>query len=157
MNVIRQLYTTILEKKMTDDEEHLGSLENTFHRLRNVTGLSNVEEVVDKFLTRNTKNDQLQKVTDELSLKIEALKAENKKSTAFLEELVVRTEGNTGNREVYQEVDLIDHAVGSAVKQCEDSKQVRWPKRARSGARRPFYGRIFERAFVAFVSELARV
>jgi hypothetical protein len=45
MNVIRQLYTTILEKKMTDDEDHLNTLEDTFHRLKNVTGLSNVEEV----------------------------------------------------------------------------------------------------------------
>ncbi|GMH94753.1 hypothetical protein TrVE_jg11067 [Triparma verrucosa] len=123
MNVIRQLYTTILEKKMSDDEEHLSSLENTFHRLRNVTGLSNVEEVVEKFLTRTTKNAQLQATADELLKKIESLKVENKKSRRQLEETIQRTVGNAGNREVYQEVDLIDNAVGSAVKQCEDSKQ----------------------------------
>ncbi|GMH88058.1 hypothetical protein TL16_g11046 [Triparma laevis f. inornata] len=123
MNVIRQLYTTILEKKMSDDEEHLSSLENTFHRLRNVTGLSNVEEVVEKFLTRTTKNAQLQTVADELSKKIESLKVENKKSRTQLEEIIRRTEGNAGNREVYNEVDLIDNTVRSAVNQCEDSKQ----------------------------------
>ena len=56
--------------------QHLGALENTFHRLRNVTGLSNVEEVVDKFLTRNTKNDQLQKVADELATKVRACESQ---------------------------------------------------------------------------------
>jgi hypothetical protein len=122
MNVIRQLYTTILEKKMTDDEDHLNSLENTFHRLKNVTGLTNVNEVVEKFMSRNEKNKQLAAVAEDLNRKIDAVKAENYQSRISLDELISRTEANAGNREVYQEVDLIDVAVGSATKQCDDSK-----------------------------------
>ena len=121
MNVIRQLYTTILEKKMSDDEDQLASLENTFHQLRNVTGLTNVEEVVEKFLSRSEKNKQLQHVADDLTKRIDALKEENSKAKVTLDDIIRRTEMNAGNREVYQEVDLIDVAVGSATKQCEDS------------------------------------
>jgi len=122
MNVIRQLYTTILEKKMTHDEDHLSTLEDTFHRLKNVTGLTNVSEVVDKFMSRNEKNLQLAEVAEDLNFKIEQLKEENKASKVILDELINRTEANAGNREVYQEVDLIDVAVGSATKQCDDSR-----------------------------------
>jgi len=122
MNVIRQLYTTILEKKMTDDEETLAQLENTFHRLKNVTGLSNVDEVVHKFLSRSEKNRQLQIVAKDLQSRIDALKAENNEAKTTLSEVIHRTEANAGNREVYKEVDLIDVAVTSAAKNCDDSK-----------------------------------
>ena len=122
MNVIRQLYTTILEKKMTDDEEHLSSLEDTFHRLKNVTGLSNVEEVVDKFQSRSEKNVQLQAVADDLKKRIDALKAENIRQEDELVLLIARTEANAGNRQVYREVDEIDLTTAGVLKQCEDSK-----------------------------------
>jgi len=122
MNVIRQLYTTILEKKMTDDEETLAQLENTFHRLKNVTGLSNVDEVVNKFLSRSEKNSQLRTVAQDLQSRIETLKEENKGSKVMLADVIRRTEANAGNREVYKEVDLIDMAVNSAAKICDTSK-----------------------------------
>ncbi|GMI11909.1 hypothetical protein TrRE_jg1473, partial [Triparma retinervis] len=122
MNVIRQLYTTILEKKMSDDEEQLASLENTFHQLRNVTGLSNVEEVVEKFLSRNEKNSQLQAVAEDLKKRIQILKEDNLKSKVGLDDIIARTENNASNRKVYLEVIRIDVHVGSASKMCEESK-----------------------------------
>jgi len=122
MNVIRQLYTTILEKKMSDDEEQLATLENTFHQLRNVTGLSNVEEVVEKFLSRNEKNSQLQAVAEDLKKRISILKDDNTKSKVSLDDIIRRTEDNASNRKVYLEVDRIDVHVGSSSKMCENSQ-----------------------------------
>jgi cell shape-determining protein MreC len=45
-----------------------------------VTGLSNVEEVVEKFLSRNEKNSQLQAVAEDLKKRIAILKEDNDKS-----------------------------------------------------------------------------
>ena len=65
-----------------------------------MTGLSNVDEVVHKFLSRSEKNRQLLHVANDLQSRIEALKAENVSAKATLAEVIHRTEANAGNREV---------------------------------------------------------
>ena len=55
MHVIRKVYSSMLEKKITAEEESLGALETTFQKIKIVTGLSDVDEIVQKFKDRTHK------------------------------------------------------------------------------------------------------
>ena len=45
MHVIRKVYSSMLEKKITAEEESLGALETTFQKIKIVTGLTDVDEM----------------------------------------------------------------------------------------------------------------
>ena len=68
MHVVRKVYSSMLEKKITAEEEDLGSLETTFQQIKIVTGLSDVDDIVQKFKYRSDKTKQLETVAEDVRL-----------------------------------------------------------------------------------------
>mmetsp|Transcript_12778 Transcript_12778/g.16472 ORF Transcript_12778/g.16472 Transcript_12778/m.16472 type:complete len:669 (-) Transcript_12778:230-2236(-) len=120
--VVRNVYSTVLEERVTQHRDELTKLENTFQQIKNVTGLSDVDEIVEKFLSRSEKNAQLEALAEEIRGRIDGLKTGNQQLKQRLADLASAAEGSAGNREVYQEVDLIDEALASARKHCEEAR-----------------------------------
>lgn len=120
--VVRNVYSTVLEERVGEHREALAKLELTFQQIKNVTGLSDVDAIVAKFLGRAAKNEQLEALAEEVRGRIEGLKAGNLQLKQQLADLASAAEVSAGNREVYQEVDLIDEALASARKHCEEAK-----------------------------------
>ncbi|CAM9292147.1 unnamed protein product [Scytosiphon promiscuus] len=121
--VVRNVYSSILQRKVEDEQRHLGALEDSFQQIKNTTGLSDVDDIIDRYLMRAGKNQQLHLMAEEIRQRIESLRKENHQQRQWLDVSNGGTEALSGNRDMYQEVDLIDIALGSARKQCDDAKE----------------------------------
>mmetsp|Transcript_1432 Transcript_1432/g.3714 ORF Transcript_1432/g.3714 Transcript_1432/m.3714 type:complete len:587 (-) Transcript_1432:278-2038(-) len=120
---VRNMYGVLLEKQHVADEEQLGTLEEQFHMLKNVTGLTSVEAIIEKFKGREGMSAMLLEVADDARKRIETLREYNEETTRAVEDIKASTEAGSGNREVYQELDLIDSALTTARRQCSDSTE----------------------------------
>eukprot|EP00752_Nemacystus_decipiens_P014297 g12717.t1 len=121
--VVRNVYSSILQRKVEDEQRQLAALEDTFQQIKNTTGLSDVDDIIDRYQMRAGKNQQLHLMAEEIRQRIESLRKENHQQRLWLDDLHRRQEATSGNRDMYQEVDLIDIALGSARKQCDDAKE----------------------------------
>lgn len=123
MHVIRKVYSSMLEKKITAEEESLGALETTFQKIKIVTGLSDVDEIVVKFKERTQKTQQLQKLTEDLQRQIDQVRESNAALRERLASMKSTEEASSGNREVYKEMDSFNSGLGKARKHCEDARE----------------------------------
>eukprot|EP00953_Heterococcus_sp_UTEX-ZZ885_P004487 2931-Heterococcus_DN1.PRE.2 len=80
--------------------------------IKNATGLSNLEDIIAHYQGRANKNQQLHALAEELRQRIEMQRKENQLQRHLLEEMKALSEITSGNREAYQEVDLVDAALG---------------------------------------------
>ena len=85
MQVVRKVYSSMLETQMYAEEDDLGDLEETFQRIKMVTGLSDVEEIVHKFLSRSEKAQQLEQDAEDIRQRIDDLKKHNDAQRQILE------------------------------------------------------------------------
>ncbi|KAJ1460416.1 hypothetical protein M885DRAFT_509383 [Pelagophyceae sp. CCMP2097] len=122
MHVIRKVYSSMLEKKITAEEESLSALETTFQKIKIVTGLSDVDEIVQKFKDRTFKTHQLQQLAEDVRERIDALRDDNARLKEELLSMKSTNEAAAGNREIYQEMDAFNKGLGKALRQCEEAK-----------------------------------
>lgn len=122
MHVIRKVYSSMLEKKITAEEESLGALETTFQKIKIVTGLSDVDEIVQKFKDRTHKTHQLHQLAEDVRERIDSLREENARLKEQLLNMRSNNEASAGNREIYQEMDTFNKGLGKALRQCEEAK-----------------------------------
>lgn len=123
MHVIRKVYSSMLEKKITAEEESLGALETTFQKIKIVTGLSDVDEIVQKFKERTQKTQQLSKQANEVRQRIDALRESNAQLRERL--FAMRSVGDrtSRNREMYREMDSFNNGLNKVMKHCEEAKE----------------------------------
>ncbi len=57
--MVQKVWSIYLKKKMDSEMEKTKGIEDAFQRIRNATGLSDVQDIVQKFLTRETTYSQL--------------------------------------------------------------------------------------------------
>ncbi|KAJ8601976.1 hypothetical protein CTAYLR_008809 [Chrysophaeum taylorii] len=122
MHIIRKVYSSMLEKKITAEEESLGALETTFQKIKIVTGLSDVDEIVQKFKDRTQKTQQLHRLADDVRARIDSLRDDNASLRERLVSLRSTHEAASGNREIYREMDSFNKGLGKALKDCDDAK-----------------------------------
>ncbi|CAM9630102.1 unnamed protein product [Laminaria digitata] len=79
--------------------------------------------IPNRYQMRAGKNQQLHLMAEEIRHRIESLRKENLQQRQWLDDLHRMQDVASGNRDMYHEVDLIDIALGSARKQCEDAKE----------------------------------
>merc|ERR1719161_113918 len=97
--------TTDLNSGMSNDfaqEEKLkiADYEEAFHRIKEATGVSDVNEVIQKFLTQEDTHKNLTSLTRENQARIEQLSEERRKVRLQVEELKFSSGGNVGRRQV---------------------------------------------------------
>merc|ERR1719473_1843729 len=90
---------------MTNDfaqEEKLkiADYEEAFHRIKESTGVSDVNEVIQKFLTQEDTHKNLTGLTRENQARIDQLMEERRKLRLQVEELKFSSGGNVGRRQV---------------------------------------------------------
>lgn len=123
MHVIRKVYSSMLEKKITAEEESLGALETTFQKIKIVTGLSDVDEIVQKFKERTQKTQQLSKQANEVRQRIDALRESNGQLRERLFAIRAVGDGASRNREMYREMDSFNKGLNKVMKHCEEAKE----------------------------------
>ena len=113
MHVIRKVYSSMLEKKITAEEESLGALETTFQKIKIVTGLTDVDEIVRKFKDRTEKTKQLHQLAEDVRERIDGLREDNSKLKEKLLSMRSSNAAAAGHREIYQEMDTSGRRAGN--------------------------------------------
>merc|ERR1719331_626624 len=83
-----------------EERQRLLDYEEAFHRIKEATGVSDVNEVIQKFLTQEDTHKNLQKLTKENQGKIQTLTEEKRRLRLQVEELKFSSGGNVGRRQV---------------------------------------------------------
>jgi DNA repair exonuclease SbcCD ATPase subunit len=122
MFVVRSLYSSMLEQKVQKEAADLEHMEQGFQKIKSATGISDVQEIIQKFKTKDETKHSLLQTDKQTRDRIEQLKEEKAENLAVLEEATTSGMAAGGNREMYQEVDHIDEALNAARKQCNDYK-----------------------------------
>merc|ERR1719420_2046302 len=96
---------TDLNSGMSNDfaqEEKLkiADYEEAFHRIKESTGVSDVNEVIQKFLTQEDTHKNLTSLTRDNHARLEQLTEERRKVRLQVEELKFSSGGNVGRRQV---------------------------------------------------------
>jgi len=122
MFVVRSLYSSMLEQKVQKEAADLEHMEQGFQKIKSATGISDVQEIIQKFKTKDETKHSLLQTDKQTRDRIEQLKEEKAENLAILEEATTTGMAAGGNREMYQEVDNIDEALNAARKQMNDYK-----------------------------------
>ena len=78
-------------------EQKISEYEDAFARLREITGVSDVNEIIEKFVSQQNTYDTLLKRTDEEQAKLDSLEAEHKKLKIQMDDLKYSS-GTAGRR-----------------------------------------------------------
>merc|ERR1719197_1119601 len=100
-------------------EEHkqkVADYEEAFHRIKEATGVADVNEVIQKFLTQEDTHKNLTSLTRENQHKIDQLSEERRKLRLQVEELKFSSGGNVGRR---QAIDDFETHLAEAQEKCE--------------------------------------
>lgn len=96
----QKLWSAFLKTKMEKEMNRTFPIENAFQKIRAATGFSDVQDIVQKFLTREVTYSQLLMAVSENEEKIDRLRRENEGCTEKLHELSIQSsnEANTEKR-----------------------------------------------------------
>jgi len=83
-----------------EERQKLQDYEEAFHRIKEATGVSDVNEVIQKFLTQEDTHKSLTNLTRENQSKIDGLMEDRRKLRLQVEDLKFSSGGNVGRRQV---------------------------------------------------------
>ena len=85
------------------EKQKLYDFEDAFKRLKEATGVADVNEIIHKFFSQTETHENLSRLTRECQAKIEAENARVEAFKAELNELMFSASGNVGRRQVIEE------------------------------------------------------
>merc|ERR1719310_1726829 len=86
-----------------EESERLGGYEEAYQRLKDATGVGNVNEVIQKFLTQDDTSTNLKNLMGENKTKIDQLTEEKNRLHRQVDELKFSTGGTAGRRQVVED------------------------------------------------------
>merc|ERR1719390_561628 len=101
---IEKLAGNSLQKIIFEQVEKSQATEDGFQKIREVTGLTDVMDIVHKFLNRDVEHEQLKSAVKEAESKLESLQADHEQFKRNTEG-VVPQDMQGSHRGIYQEVD----------------------------------------------------
>ena len=90
--LIQKLWNVFLRKKMKQEMEKSAQIDEAFKAIKTETGVTDVDQMVKKFLTREETYSQLLVNVKESDTKIEKLKKDNEHLRSVLHELKIDSE-----------------------------------------------------------------
>ena len=92
----QKLWSAFLKTKMEKEMNRTFLIEDAFQKIRAATGFSDVQDIVQKFLTREQTYSQLLMAVSENEEKIDRLRRENEEVTQRLHELSIQSNNEAG-------------------------------------------------------------
>lgn len=117
------MWSAYLKKKMEKEMKRTIDIEDAFQRIRTATGLSDVQEIVHKFLTREHTYSQLLMAVSENERKIDNLRKENEQWREKLHELQMQAEGED-KKAINPELNMLDQKINVFHKQHEKAEEL---------------------------------
>merc|ERR1719263_1542893 len=115
---IEKLAGNRLQKITYEQVERSQTTENGFQKIRDVTGLADVMDIVHKFLNRDVEHEQLRASVKDAEVRLEALRQDFDESKRETEGLTFDS-GATRTGEIYKDVEDIERRCSDAMKDHE--------------------------------------
>merc|ERR1711959_140528 len=117
--VTNQMYSQLNANKKEDEQEKINTYEEAFRKIRDATGVSDVSEVISKFLTQEETQKRLMEMTKESQLRIDSLQEEKALAKHRVEEIKFSGNVASGTRRL---VDDFETLLSEANSKCERNK-----------------------------------
>mmetsp|Transcript_27916 Transcript_27916/g.64357 ORF Transcript_27916/g.64357 Transcript_27916/m.64357 type:complete len:539 (-) Transcript_27916:72-1688(-) len=113
-------HSALNESKLEEEEEKITTYEDAFRKIKDATGVSDVNEVIQKFLTQDETHNNLVAMTKDAQARIDQLNEEKNHAKAKVEEIKYSGTGSLGSRRI---VDEFESHLSEANGKCERNKQ----------------------------------
>merc|ERR1712193_302568 len=120
---VEKLAGNCLQKITFEQVEKSQSTEDGFQKIREVTGLTDVMDIVHKFLNRDVEHEQLKSSVKEAEARLEALREEFDRFKKDTDSLAFDPHAAERSRSIYQEVEEHEATLNQALKDHEQSRQ----------------------------------
>merc|ERR1719375_744724 len=120
---VEKLGGNCLQKIIYEQEEKSQTTEDGFQKIREVTGLTDVMDIVHKFLNRDVEHEQLKSSVKEAEARLEALREEFDRFKKDTDSLAFDPHAAERSRSIYQEVEEHEATLNQALKDHEQSRQ----------------------------------
>merc|ERR1711871_1068416 len=117
--VTNTMYSQLNQAKKEDEQEKITTYEEAFRKIRDATGVSDVSEVISKFLTQEETQKRLMEMTKESQLRIDSLQEEKALAKHRVEEIKFSGNVASGTRRL---VDDFETLLSEANSKCERNK-----------------------------------
>lgn len=111
MIVAKQLYSSMLSQKIQKADNRTNLLIEGFQRIRTVTGLSDVNAIIERFVNRDETIKSLETAIAQGTMKLDALRANVESKTSKLTRMEQNALDVDGKRDVYKEIDEFDNMI----------------------------------------------
>lgn len=118
----KKMYSGALNRKMEKNAAHTNALQKGFDQIKSATGFADLNEIVEKFLTRDKTYAALEKASAEMEQAIEEATSKNEQLSRKLSSLQLEDLSGQGKRNLYKDIDDKDAKVKEARKICNDHK-----------------------------------
>lgn len=125
--VAQGFYSASAEHELQMQKDKVTTYEEAFRRIKEATGIEDINEVIEKFLTQDETAANLTHLTKEAQSRIEALNEEKGLAKAKVEEMRYSGPGTFGSRRI---VDEYDAKLAEANSKC-DKNRKRFDKMAK--------------------------
>ena len=129
--LVQRLFSAFLKKKMENEMKNNLKIEDAFQKIRTTTNLSNVNEIVHRFLTREQTYSELLIAVSENERKIEKLRKDHELWGEKLHELQISDKKNQersnekGQKILSPEIDVLDKEINVLSKDKDKSDELR--------------------------------
>jgi hypothetical protein len=116
---IEKLAGNCLQKITFQQIEKSQSVEDGFEKIRYVTGLADVMDIVHKFLNRDVESEQLRTSVKDAEVRLEALKQDYDESKRETEGITFDSGAAGRSGDIYKDVEDIERRLSDAMKEHE--------------------------------------
>jgi len=120
---IEKLAGNCLQKMTFDQVERSQATEDGFQKIREVTGLTDVMDIVHKFLNRDVEHEQLKSSVKEAEARLENLREEFDKLKHDTNGVTFDPDAASRSRDIYMEVEEHEASLNQALQAHEQSRQ----------------------------------
>mmetsp|Transcript_50001 Transcript_50001/g.88049 ORF Transcript_50001/g.88049 Transcript_50001/m.88049 type:complete len:533 (-) Transcript_50001:74-1672(-) len=120
---VEKLAGNCLQKITFEQVERSQATEDGFQRIREVTGLTDVMDIVHKFLNRDVEHEQLKSAVKEAEVRLEALREQFDRFKRDTDGITFDPDTNSRSRGIYLEVEEHEANLKQVLKEHEQSRQ----------------------------------
>lgn len=118
--LINKMWQHYLNKKLEKEMAQAVEVEKAFQKIKTATGLNDIHEICERFLTREQNYVTLISAVNEAEKKLEVLKSSNEKARETLQKMQLE---DTDHRVIYTEIDKYDTKLMVALKEYSGIKE----------------------------------
>lgn len=120
---VEKLAGNCLQKITFEQVERSQTTEDGFQKIREVTGLTDVMDIVHKFLNRDVEHEQLKSSVKEAEVRLDALRDQFERFKGDTDGLTLDPDSGPRARSIYLEVEEHEGKLNQALKEHEQSRQ----------------------------------